>query len=199
MRFRALVSINDKTVGVGMGENKRTAKLEAHRQALISMAGKVFNYWLTRKALLKVKDNEQPRMDNIITPSVTIEAPSLKVNVPNASIGIPLMNVNVATPNISVGGKMGVGINASTSVAIGLGKASDSIAAPSLKIEAPTIVVPSVTLNVAASNTSLGGSLGIGASSASVDLAPPSLTVKIKEVTTISTPTQSIKVQDVKM
>ena len=81
---------------------------------------------------------------------------------------MPSMSLNVAAPSVSVGGSLG-GIGGSASV---------SIAAPSLKIEAPKISMPSMNLNVAAPNVSVGGNIGVGSTNASVNLSAPSIKVE---------------------
>ena len=58
------------------------------------------------------------------------------VNVPTASVNINSPSLNYRAPSVSIGGNLGV--NASGSVGV-RGKASFSIAAPNLKIEAPKI------------------------------------------------------------
>ena len=73
---------------------------------------------------------------------------------------------------------------------------SMTIAAPSLKIEAPKISMPSMSLSIAAPNIAIGGNLGINASAgiggASVSIAAPKITIPSMNVK-IAAPSVSVK------
>ena len=70
------------------------------------------------------------------------------------------------------------------------GGANFSIAAPSLKIEAPKINMPSMSLNLAAPKVSIGGNLGINASAgiggASLKIEAPKISMPSIGATTWS-------------
>jgi dsRNA-specific ribonuclease len=42
LRFKAFVSVNNRLVGVGIGQNKQQAKLEAHKHALNGMCEELY-------------------------------------------------------------------------------------------------------------------------------------------------------------